>query len=629
VLFSAGQAVIEAEDFDQRIPRAGDEWVAGQSPPGFVGDALEVAPDDGSGSGADVPSTAAELSYVVRFPAPGTYRVWVRGYAPDGAGNSLHTGLDHVLQDASDSLSTNTLGSWVWFGGTLNGPGPAAVTVASAGDHTFHVWMREDGFHLDRILLTTSTSSTPPAGAGPPASARADAGADTTAPVMIDRSPVPGAPRVPQGSDIVAAFSEVMDPASVTPSTFRLAPVAGGPDVAASVGLSADGRSAVLDPDEPLEPGTAYRATVTTGVTDLAGNALPAERAWVFTTRVPEQYEPADGRILSGVSTRGVDENLDAFLAVSQQPSIAIHNRFNRRGDPSGFRVLLDEAGAKGLTPMISWAFFQAPNEYSPTQAGANHASIARGDIDGYLLDRAGEVRAFGKPVFLRLHWEMNHDFFAWGVFDEDGAAKAGNSHAEFRASWRRAVILFRGGTRGQVNAALAAAGLPGLTAPNTVIPPTPNVAWVWTPGSSTFPPDDVNAYWPGDDYVDWAGIDWYPFGTNDAGHVAARAGAPGGPNELYARYSGAAGPSSKPFMIGEWGVLGQDRPSWTADMLQWFAAHPQVKGQLYFNIAAADSNSQLQDFPLSAAAFRAGVSGGRWITAKDAVGGPLAPPAP
>jgi beta-mannanase len=305
-----------------------------------------------------------------------------------------------------------------------------------------------------------------------------------------------------------------------------------------------------------------------------------------------------------------------------------VHNRYNRRGDPSGFRVLLDEAEEKGVTPMISWAFFQAPNIYSPTQAGANHASIARGDIDGYLLDRANEVRAYGEPVFLRLHWEMNHDFFAWGVFDGDGEEKAGNSHAEFRSSWRRAVILFRGGTRGQVNAALAAAGLPGLTAPNTVIPATPNVAWVWTPGASTDSFDNVHAYWPGDDYVDWAGVDWYPFGTADAGHVAARAGQPSGPNEIYARYSGPSSLSSKPFVIGEWGVLGQDRPNWTADMFEWFESHPQTKAQLYFNIAASDSNSQLQDFPLSAAEFREGVSGAKWITDPDAVSRPAAPPA-
>jgi hypothetical protein len=52
------------------------------------------------------------------------------------------------------------------------------------------------------------------------------------------------------------------------------------------------------------------------------------------------------------------------------------------------------------------------------------------------------------------------------------------------------------------------------------------------------------------------------------------------------------------------------------------------VKAQLYFNIAAADANSQLQDFPLSAEEFRQGVTGAKWITAPGAIGGPEAPPA-
>ncbi len=138
-----------------------------------------------------------------------------------------------------------------------------------------------------------------------------------------------------------------------------------------------------------------------------------------------------------------------------------------------------------------------------------------------------------------------------------------------------------------------------------------------------------MHAYWPGDAYVDWAGIDWYPFGTADAGHHAARAGAPEGPNELYERYSGPASTSSKPFMLGEWGVFGMDRPNWTADMFAWFESHPQVKGQLYFNIASNDEDSELQDYPLSAQIFRDGVDDPKWIVDPDAVGGPLAPPAP
>ncbi len=86
ILFQNDMAVIEAEDPDVRTPRSGHDWVPGQSPAGFVGDAMQAAPDTGAGATGDIVSTSAELAYQVQFPAAGTYYVWLRGYAPDGVG---------------------------------------------------------------------------------------------------------------------------------------------------------------------------------------------------------------------------------------------------------------------------------------------------------------------------------------------------------------------------------------------------------------------------------------------------------------------------------------------------------------------------------------------------------------
>jgi hypothetical protein len=56
------------------------------------------------------------------------------------------------------------------MGKLFSGP-RAAVSVPSAGEHTVHLWMREDGFSLDRLLLTADASYTP-SGTGPAATAR-------------------------------------------------------------------------------------------------------------------------------------------------------------------------------------------------------------------------------------------------------------------------------------------------------------------------------------------------------------------------------------------------------------------------------------------------------------------------
>jgi hypothetical protein len=49
--------------------------------------------------------------------------------------------------------------------------GVTFLEINSAGAHTINVWMREDGFRLDRIVLTTD-SKYKPSGNGPAESPR-------------------------------------------------------------------------------------------------------------------------------------------------------------------------------------------------------------------------------------------------------------------------------------------------------------------------------------------------------------------------------------------------------------------------------------------------------------------------
>ncbi|MDD2309833.1 MAG: outer membrane beta-barrel domain-containing protein [Desulfuromonadaceae bacterium] len=103
--------------------------------------------------------------------------------------------------------------------------------------------------------------------------------ADTVAPTVFFTSPVNGAPAVPVSQKVNAAFSEPMDPATITPEIFTLkqgnTPVAGK--------LSSSGSTATFAPSRNFEKGKAYTATVTTGAKDLAGNALTRDYVWDFT----------------------------------------------------------------------------------------------------------------------------------------------------------------------------------------------------------------------------------------------------------------------------------------------------------------------------------------------------------
>lgn len=104
---------------------------------------------------------------------------------------------------------------------------------------------------------------------------------DTTAPTITDTTPTSGASGVPVYGHVTATFSEVMDPTTVTASTFSVA-TGGGSTILATVTYSQ--YTATLTPSANLAAGSNYVATVAAGVRDAAGNYMAAPRSWAFTT---------------------------------------------------------------------------------------------------------------------------------------------------------------------------------------------------------------------------------------------------------------------------------------------------------------------------------------------------------
>jgi methionine-rich copper-binding protein CopC len=107
---------------------------------------------------------------------------------------------------------------------------------------------------------------------------------DNTPPTIISRSPAPNALGVATNTTVTVGFSEPMDPLTITTTTVKLAPTSSGTPVAAVVTYDAGTNSAILTPSSPLLNNTGYTVTVTTGVKDVAGNALATQSTWTFTT---------------------------------------------------------------------------------------------------------------------------------------------------------------------------------------------------------------------------------------------------------------------------------------------------------------------------------------------------------
>jgi len=180
---SNGQVVMQAENYDNKIARNGQDWLLKTSQTGYSGSGyMEALPNSGTSRNTGYVTGSPELVYNVQFTTTGTYYVWVRGYGASGNDDSLHAGIDGVGPSSADRMSGYGT-SWSWRRSTSDSA-PATVVVSDPGLHTIHLWMREDGFKADKILLRTSSSSTAPSGTGPAESPRVTLGPppDTTPP---------------------------------------------------------------------------------------------------------------------------------------------------------------------------------------------------------------------------------------------------------------------------------------------------------------------------------------------------------------------------------------------------------------------------------------------------------------
>ena len=112
------------------------------------------------------------------------------------------------------------------------------------------------------------------------------AAADNTAPTVTLVSPADLATGVAINSAVHVTFSKAMDPLTITNLTVTL----GG--VPALVSYDGVTRIATLTPSSNLAVNTTYTATVSTGVKDLAGNSMAANKVWSFTTAAAPVVTP-------------------------------------------------------------------------------------------------------------------------------------------------------------------------------------------------------------------------------------------------------------------------------------------------------------------------------------------------
>ena len=129
---------------------------------------------------------------------------------------------------------------------------------------------------------------------------------DTTAPTVSSTVPVNVATGVAINTAISATFSEAMDPLTVTNVTFTLKQ--GNTSILGTVTYS--NVSAVFVPASNLAYNTVYTVTITTGVKDLAGNAMAAPYILSWTTgKDPDTTAPTVNSVIPTNLATGVAIN--------------------------------------------------------------------------------------------------------------------------------------------------------------------------------------------------------------------------------------------------------------------------------------------------------------------------------
>lgn len=290
------------------------------------------------------------------------------------------------------------------------------------------------------------------------------------------------------------------------------------------------------------------------------------------------------GRAIFGVATPSGPYNLtelDAFQkAAGKKPSLLMFHEGWERGT---FDMnLLSRIDRRGMLPMITWEpwDYEAPSAPTSEDQKSKYAlsNIANGSFDGYLREWAVEIRRWSRPVAIRFAHEMNGSWYPWGE------SVNGNRPGDYVAAWRHVWNIFR-------DAGAA------------------NVIWVWSPNVIFPGSTPLEGLYPGDEYVNWIGIDGYN------GGAAVDWGG-------WVTFEDLFGPTMKeirsftlkPIMLAEVGAAeaGGSKAAWIADFFDSLERHPDIIGFVWFE-ARKQADWRIETSEESRAAFAARVADRRY----------------
>ncbi|WP_433079863.1 DUF7594 domain-containing protein [Dactylosporangium sp. CA-052675] len=378
-----------------------------------------------------------------------------------------------------------------------------------------------------------------------------------------------------------------------TPARFRSAQAAAGkPTLDVSIV-----RPVVTKPVEDTKPTAPVTTKPTTPVTTQPTTQPTTPVTTQPTTpqpTTPVTTQPADckvdaklvpscgvlwGAAAGGFSDVPRDEALKTFEAKSGRTSTIYHTY--HKGDelfPTKDEIAMTNDPAHPRTLMLNWK----------VGYGTTWAKVAAGAQDARIDRLAAYIKAnFGtKPFFMVLHHEPENDV--------NPTAGSGQTAKDFAAMFRHTALRLK--ADGVTNAVFTVAYMNYEKWNNT--------SW-W------------GDLYPGDDVVDWVGVDTYnnaepgAFHYGDFNYLMNRTNDPKFPG--FYTWATTKHPS-KPIMVAEWGVYdssktvqGRNKAAVYDTVLPQLAKMPQIKGLVYFETAKDQSGHDIRmdDTPEALAGFQ------------------------
>lgn len=279
-------------------------------------------------------------------------------------------------------------------------------------------------------------------------------------------------------------------------------------------------------------------------------------------------------QVYFGIFREGAPANMGAIKALEKKTgkkftSVMWYQDWSSLFNPD----LCDRVIKNGAIPHIVWE----PWLWSDKEK-IKLDNIIAGEWDDHIREWAKDIKAWGNPIFLRWGHEFNIEGYPWCTVNN------GRNPKKYVEAYRHVVNIFK--SEGASNA-----------------------KFIWCPMRESWPQEswnDMEKAYPGDDYVDWIGIDGYNWGTTQGWSSwqsfkelfrdVAR--------QLWRKHPG------KPIMIAEFGSAnkGGDKGNWMTEITGELKKMPYVKAVNWFD-EMKETDWRIETSPKTLGAFKKMIS--------------------